>query len=223
MRPSDDSTNPRANNTNSTCWVRRYRSPAMTPAYSRVLLANGWNCAERITSTVAMTAPKLAALRQNNAGSPITAASTPARLMPSTLPTALVTEFHANALPRSERGTTWLAKRPRAGPSNVPTKPAIVVSANSTGNGKPCHTVTASSKAMTRCSDSPITMMRRGDTRSAKAPAHGPHTIAGMVLNATDRPTEVAEPVRSITTQFRPSTCIQVPVTDTRSAKAHSR
>ncbi len=41
--------------------------------------------------------------------------------------------------------------------------------------------------------------------------------------SATDRPTDVADPVRSITTQFRPRTCIQVPVTDTRSAEAQSR
>jgi hypothetical protein len=63
----------------------------------------------------------------------------------------------------------------------------------------------------------------RGRIRSAMAPAYGPSSSTGSDWSRMPKPIFAADPVDCSRYQLTPRTCIQVPVTEIRSAAAHNR
>ncbi len=155
----------------------------------------------------------------NSTAGPVMPTSTPPSAMPPIRPAELSTEPSASAEPSADGGTSAEPKRPSAGPSNELITPEASATAKISA-WPPCAIRTRASSARTAWLA--ISSGRAG-RRSASAPPQVPSTSTGSAWSMTTRPMVAAEPVSERISQFSPSTCIQVPAVDTRSAAAQSR
>ena len=87
----------------------------------------------------------------------------------------------------------------------------------------PANAMAASAAASAACASWETITTGRLGSRSASAPPHMPSSSVGSACITRLSPTLAAEPVRVSTSQLTPSTCIQVPVMETRSAPAQRR
>ncbi|RAO52830.1 hypothetical protein PSN01_04029 [Micromonospora saelicesensis] len=139
-------------------------------------------------------------------------------------PAELVSEPSASALPNVSRSTRLAAQRPITGPSIAETAP--VASEIAKINGRPptpVRATAASPAASTAWAPWAAISNGRAGSRSASTPPQTLSSSVGAAWSSTAKPMDVAEPVSFRTYQLTPRTCIQVPMTEMKPARAQIR
>ncbi len=155
---------------------------------------------------------------------PPAAMTSPATAGPRTRAALTITEFRLTALRTDSGPTISTRKACRVGFSKASARPSSAARPSTCQSWTVSVRVrTASTRARAPITACSATRRRRLSVRSATSPPYGPTSRIGRVCAAKVRPTHVADPVISRTSQAWATICIQVPTSEIDCPAKYSR